>query len=177
MPDHPRSPKETKLEELVRQGERVLDFQIRSAEEHNKKSEQGITVAIVVIAASTGLANLALGDRALDGSFLAVVVLLVLALFFAGAAAWFFAASYVGLGNSKNTYTIGWSASVLQQTGADERYGVEDVHAATLTGFARWIPRNNATLMGSARKKAHGARFLLASAFTVGVAFLYALFL
>lgn len=161
------------LTELARQAERILDSQIKASEEQDDKTEQALSIALVILGGAGALINLTTAGFSGDLSLWPMLVLQSGGIAEAGWAFWYFASVYVGIGGWKSRYFVGWDANELARVAKDGRYSVEEVLAAHIEQAPDWISKNMATLEAATRRRQAGMLHLMGSASLLALAFIY----
>lgn len=165
--------REALLEELGRQGEKVIDAQVRASEEGDEKSKQVLAVALLVIAGGAASAQLVVtNDSDADMTFL---VLLVGALACAGASFWHVARGYIGTGEQAVKFRIGWDTKELAQIAKNTHYSYAEVLEAGAEAVDAWASHNARLLTRLVTQRIAGVVWLFGAGMLLGLAFLYAL--
>lgn len=164
------------LEELVRQGERQIDAQIRAHRNHESKSERLLITTVTLMAGGPALGGLALQVQSHGGGIgkpeiLSFLVLLCGALICAGIAFHYVMKAYLGTRGNPITLDEGWDPDVLREVSHEDRTARE-VHLGTLTGIPNWFEYNKKTFRRIGPHRRTGLNWLVGSAFLFAVSFL-----
>lgn len=162
--------------ELVRQGERALDHQIRASEEQDAKSRHLLTLTAAILAVGAAIGGLAIteADSNVEKIWkIPFAALLGLGLFFGGMAFFLFARSYGFSTNPATKWGVGWDMDTLEQA-ADEGDLPAEVHRATLIGLPKWFNQNSQHLKESAKRRSRGMLWLLMGGASLAASLLYA---
>lgn len=156
----------------MRQGERVIEAQLRAGEEGDDKSEQILAVALLVMAGGAAAAQLVVAGRSRpDAPFM---VLLVGGLVCAAWSFWHVGRGYVGAGQSIR-FRIGWDTNELARIATRPTYRRKEILRAQTKAADRWARHNSALLERLAAQRVAGAWFLFGAGLLLGLAFIYAL--
>ncbi len=162
---------EALLQELIREAERALDFQVRAFERADGRAEQMIGLATGALVAGWGVGSALMGGR--GGSPPA----LYLALRAAGSLPTLisigrFVGAYLGV-REHSAIRIGPTPEWLFAEAGRSATGLEDHQRRALQIHADNFVENLQGLSAAVRERDRGVRWLLAGALLFGSAFLY----
>ncbi len=163
--------------ELVRQGERVLDHQIRASEEQDAKSRHLLTLTAAILVVGAAIGGLAITDadpNVEQHRKIPFAGLLGLGLYFGGIAFFLFARAYVGPETKRAIeWGVGWDMDTLGQA-ADDGDIPAEIHRATLVGLPKWYGQNAEHQKESAKRRKKGMFWLLMGGLSLAASLLYA---
>ncbi len=153
---------------MAASAERLLDHQIRAAEELDDKAEQMIRLAIATMAGAITVALFVGQEPAIDADPLAAIIFgvgLVANLL----AAFLFVHAYVGVGRPVELYPS-VSAQWLLEKKQDDTWTVEDHLSSLVTSYAAYAESNVKKMERSAGRRTRGLFCLLAGIMVESVA-------